>query len=245
MFSREQLDRLDSSRIPHHVAIIPDGNRRWAREQELTVQKGHREGADILMDTVRAAKNLGIQAITFYTFSTENWARPTAEVEGLMFLIESYLKNELPTMKQEGIRFHAIGELESLPLSLQERIRFTKEATESESKIDLVLALNYGARNEIVRACRKMAAQVASGLIKEEDITEAMMAQSLDTSLLKDPDLLIRTSGEHRLSNFLLWQLSYGEIYITPVLWPDFTPQNLFEAVYDYQKRERRLGGSQ
>lgn len=244
MLSIEDLQRLDPARIPHHIAIIPDGNRRWAREQELSVQKGHREGADILMDTLRAAKAIGVRVVTFYTFSTENWSRPSEEVEGLMWLIETYLENELPNMVVEGIRFDTIGDLDLLPDSLRRRIELTKEMTAEQGKIDLILALNYGSRNEIVRTCRKLAAKVASGMIKEEDITEAMITQNLDTFRWKDPDLLIRTSGENRLSNFLLWQLSYGEMYLTPVLWPDFTPRHLLDAVFDFQKRERRLGGS-
>lgn len=244
MFSQEELLLLDPSKIPSHVAIIPDGNRRWARNQELAVESGHREGADILMDTLRAAKAIGIKTLTFYTFSTENWNRPGPEIEGLMWLIESYLHEELSTMLHEGVRFHTIGEIEQLPESLQNQIAKSKEATQDQTKINLVLALNYGSRNEIVRACRKIASRVASGDINQDEISEEIFKTSLDTHLWDDPDLLIRTSGEYRLSNFLLWQMSYGEVFVTPVLWPDFTPKHLLEAISSFQKRERRLGGN-
>lgn len=243
MLTACELKTLEAGKIPHHVAIIPDGNRRWARNQELKTQAGHQEGADILMDTVRAAKLIGIKAVTYYTFSTENWTRSQSEVEGLMWLIESYLENELPTLLEEGVRFNTIGDSELLPDSLKKRITHTSELTKSGNKIDLTLALNYGSRDELVRACRKIASKVASNEIQPEDITEEMLVKQLDTHFLKDPDLLIRTSGECRLSNFLLWQLSYAEVYITPVLWPDFTPLHLLEAVQAFQKRERRRGG--
>lgn len=244
MFSTDELQLLDSAKIPSHVAIIPDGNRRWARNQELGVESGHREGADILMDTLRAAKAIGIQTLTFYTFSTENWNRPGSEIDGLMWLIESYLHEELSTMLQEGVRFHTIGEIEQLPKSLQDQIKKSKDATKDQTKINLVLALNYGSRNEIVRACRKIASRVASGDINHDEITEETFKTNLDTHLWEDPDLLIRTSGEYRLSNFLLWQMSYSEVFVTPVLWPDFTPKHLLEAISNFQKRERRLGGN-
>lgn len=243
MFTQEELLALEPSNIPHHVAIIPDGNRRWARNQEVTSQKGHQEGADILMDTLRAAKYIGVNSITFYTFSTENWSRSQSEVEGLMWLIESYLENELETMLKEGVSFHTIGDIDLLPQSLKDRIAYTKSATKDQNSINLTLALNYGSRDEIIRACKKMASRVASNEINLDDIDEKMFIKSLDTHFLKDPDLLIRTSGECRLSNFLLWQLSYAEVYITPVLWPDFTPRHLLEAVQAFQKRDRRRGG--
>lgn len=243
MYSPEELKRVDPSRIPYHVAMIPDGNRRWAKKQALEVQKGHQEGADVLMDTLRAAKELGIRAMTFYTFSTENWSRPEYEVRGLLALIENYLETEMPTMLAEGVRFHTIGNIHPLPESLQKVIAKAKSATTHCKSIDLILALNYGSRDEIVRACRKIACALASGQIKEEEIDERFVATMLDTPSWKDPDLLIRTSGEARLSNFLLWQLSYAEIYLTHVLWPDFRPCHLLEAVLDYQKRDRRCGG--
>lgn len=237
------MSSLDPSRIPYHVALIPDGNRRWAKKQALSVQKGHSQGADSLMEILRAGKNIGIKVMTFYTFSTENWNRSESEMGALFALIENYLENELSTMLKEGIRFHTIGEETALPESLQKMIQKAKKETVSCQEIDFVLALNYGARNEIVRACRKIGRALASGEIKEEEIDEKLMSRMLDTPLWKDPDLLIRTSGEARLSNFLLWQLSYTEIYLTPTLWPDFTPKELIDAVIDFQKRDRRCGG--
>lgn len=229
--------------IPRHIAIIPDGNRRWAKEQSLEARAGHEEGADGLLDIVRAAKHLGVEAISFYTFSTENWNRSKEEVEGLMWLIEDYLRVQLPEMLKEEIEFRAIGDLIPLPESLKKQIQIAEEETRGQKSIKLVLALNYGSRDEICRALRKIASKVASQKIDIAEITEPMITDALDTSFLPDPDLLIRTSGESRLSNFMLWQLSYAEIYLSPVLWPDFTPDHLVEAVKAYQQRERRKGG--
>lgn len=242
-FTKEEIDSLVPERIPPHVAIIPDGNRRWAKKQEMSVQKGHKEGADILMDVLRGSKEIGIKAVTFYTFSTENWLRPESEVDGLMWLIETYLKNELQTMREEGVRFNAIGDISRLPQSLQETIAVTLEETRKHDKIDLILALNYGARDELARACKSISGLVLEGKLQPQDIDEKMISAHLDTRRFPDPDLLIRTSGENRISNFLLWQLSYAEIYVTPSFWPDFTPHDLLNAVKDYQKRERRRGG--
>lgn len=243
MLLEEQISSLDGALIPAHVAIIPDGNRRWAKSKSLERASGHQQGADGLMDIVRTAKQIGVKAITFYTFSTENWSRSEGEVEGLMWLIESYLENQLPTLLEEGVRFNTIGDLSPLPLSLQNRIAFTKEQTVPGNEINLTLALNYGSKDEIIRACRKLASKVASKEIEVEEISENLMREALDTVFLPDPDLLIRTSGECRLSNFMLWQLSYSEIFISPVLWPDFTPRHFLEAVQAFQKRERRIGG--
>lgn len=243
MFTAEELKQLNPKRIPLHVAMIPDGNRRWAKGQALNVLKGHEQGADVLMDTLRAAKSIGIKAMTFYTFSTENWSRPKFEVAGLLALIENYLKNKLPTMLSEGVRFHTLGNLAVLPQSLQGVVALAKRETAHLDQIDLILALNYGARDEMIRACRKIAHAVACGQIKEEQITEPYFTTMLDTAPWPDPDLLIRTSGEARLSNFLLWQLSYAEICLVPVLWPDFKPRHLLEAILEFQKRERRCGG--
>lgn len=241
-FTPEQLALLDFNRVPQHIAIIPDGNRRWARKQELSVQKGHTEGSNIIMDTLRAAKQLGCKAVTFYAFSTENWERTPEEIQGVMWLIESYLQNELVTMLKEGVRLNTIGDLNGLPVSLQQAIAHTSHETKGCDQIELVLAINYGARDEIKRACQKIAKDVASGRITEKDIDEALISSYLDTARFCDPDLLIRTSGESRLSNFLLWQLSYAEVYISPVLWPDFTPLHLLESILAYQQRERRIG---
>lgn len=228
--------------VPEHVAIIPDGNRRWAKKKAFSILKGHETGTDVLMEVLRAAKKIGIKTLTFYGFSTENWFRPKTEVKGLMWLIESYLEKQLSTMLEEGVQFHTIGQIEGLPESLQNQIARSKRATAHCQEIHLVLALNYGGKDEIVRACRKIASEVASSQIKVEEIDETLLSKRLDTHLWKDPDLLIRTSGECRLSNFLLWQMAYGEIYLSPVLWPDFTPEHLQDAVKSYQMRERRRG---
>ena len=237
-FSQEQLTIIEKSRVPQHVAIIPDGNRRWAREQDKHHQRGHRAGANILIDTVKAAKAMGIRAITFYLFSTENWNRPQEEVAALMWLLEEFLKEKTPEMIAEGVKLNTIGDISSLPENVITTIKDSKEKTAHCNRIDMILALNYGGRNEICRAVQKI-------LEKNEtkQITEEMIADHLDTAPWGDPDLLIRTSGEMRISNFLLWQLSYTELYVTNVLWPDFTQNHLLDAVIEFQKRERRLGG--
>lgn len=242
-YTLDQLSSLDMLRIPKHIAIIPDGNRRWAKKREATAQEGHREGADILMDIVKAAKELSVEVITFYTFSTENWNRSESEIASFMFLIASYLSSQREEMIRCGIQLHTIGNLTQLPGYVQRIVEETKKATASCSKINLVLALNYGGRDDIKRAVHSILDDYQSQKLKKEDVTEAMISRYLDTSPWTDPELLIRASGELRISNFLLWQLSYSEIHVTPVLWPDFTPQHLLEAVRSYQNRERRLGG--
>ena len=243
MLALHELSALKEGKIPRHIAIIPDGNRRWAKGRALKTKEGHEKGADGLMEIVKTAKGMGVEAITFYSFSTENWNRSKEEIEGLMWLIETYLKSQLETMKQEGIQFHAIGHLDPLPDSLKSQLRISSEETKSSNTIKLTLAFNYGGRDEITRALRKIASQVASQKIDIHEIDETMISNALDTRFLSDPDLLIRTSGECRLSNFLLWQLSYAEMVISPVLWPDFTPRHLAEAVQVFQQRERRRGG--
>jgi undecaprenyl diphosphate synthase len=241
-FHSTQLARLDLTQIPRHVAIIPDGNRRWAKKRCSSAQEGHREGADILMDIVKAAKELHIKAITFYVFSTENWDRPKEEVNALMALFASYLQQQCEEMILNGIKLETIGESNRLPGFLNHIIEESKKATLHCDKIRLILALNYGARNEICRAVRSIIDEYDRHSIKKEDINEDLISKHLDTANWGDPDLLIRTSGEFRISNFLLWQLSYTEIHVAPVLWPDFTSQHLLEAIIDYQRRERRWG---
>lgn len=239
-FTEEQTRLLDRNKIPRHVAIIPDGNRRWAKKNATTTPKGHRKGADILLDIVQAAQELQIKAVTIYTFSTENWGRPKDEIEALMFLLSSYLTEQLPNMQKKGIRFHTIGNLSKFSQEIVELIEKTKRETASCDKIDLILALNYGGRDEITRAVHKM----IDHKLKKEEIDEAAIARYLDTSPWPDPDLLIRTSGEQRISNFLLWQISYTELYLTELYWPEFRPCHLLEAVREYQKREHRPGGA-
>lgn len=243
-FNPLDLDRLDRNRIPTHIAIIPDGNRRWARRHRTTHQEGHREGADILLDTLTAALELDVKVMTFYAFSTENWERSDEEVSALMDLIAFYLINQREEMKKKGIKFETIGDLTRLSPFVKEVIAETKAVTQDCQDIRFVIAINYGSRDEICRAFQAMLADYDKGQIDKEMINEQVIQRYLDTAQLPDPDLLIRTSGEQRISNFLLWQISYAEIYTTPVLWPDFTPQHLLEAILDYQNRERRRGRS-
>lgn len=242
-FNQEQMDLLDKKRIPRHVAIIPDGNRRWAKNRELHSNSGHHYGADILMDVVKSGVELGIKTMTFYTFSTENWHRNPEEVSGLLWLLQTYLSDKCSEMLEWGIKFQCIGDMEKLPPDLYHTIQETKIATASCDKIEMVLAVNYGSRDELCRAIKSMCRDFSQDVIKKENITADLVSSYLDTNQWPDPELLIRTSGEMRISNFLLWQLSYSEIYVSNVLWPDYRPYHLFEAIYNYQLRERRLGG--
>lgn len=257
-FSEEEISLLRQDPIPHHVAIIMDGNRRWSqkkiKQQSLAFLKGlplipkkelnhgHYAGATNVLDVVRSANELGIKVMTLYAFSTENWKRSSYEIETLLGIFEQFLINNQSTMQQEGVRFRAIGDLLPFPTHLQKQIEITEKATENGEAIDLVVAFNYGGRDEICRAFKKMSIDMNLGFLQPEEITPEKVSCYLDTAHWKDPDLLIRTSGEMRLSNFLLWQLAYTEIYVTPVLWPDFTPRELAHAVRDYQLRERRGG---
>lgn len=243
-FSSEQKACLDPSRIPKHVAFIPDGNRRWAKQQQMQASEGHREGSDNLIEIVRAGKELGVKTFTFYLFSTENWSRPQEEIDALMWLLHTYLIEQRPTFLEEGTRLCTIGDLSPLPDYVKETIRETKEITASCHEVDLIFALNYGSRNEMTRAVKAIVNDIQDNKIDKSTITEELISQYLDTASWQDPDLLIRTSGELRLSNYLLWQISYAEIYSSSVLWPDFTPYHFFEAILSYQKRERRLGGT-
>jgi undecaprenyl diphosphate synthase len=243
-FTPEQLLELDLSRIPKHVAIIPDGNRRWAKMRKAPIEAGHKEGANVLFDIVKAAQELGVRALTVYSFSTENWNRSPLEVQALMQLINSCLRHLCEPMIQHGVRLCCIGELSRLPNFLIKTLEEIKEATKHCHKIDLVLALNYGGRDELRRAFQVILKDYENGKFKKEEITERLIARYLDTNFQDDPDLLIRTSGEMRISNFLIWQTCYTEVFVSQVLWPDFTPYHLLEAILDYQKRDRRLGGS-
>lgn len=242
-FSSDDLTRLDLSRIPKHLAIIMDGNRRWAIQKNLPPIMGHWEGAEVITDVVRASSELGIQTITVFSFSTENWLRPEEEVEALMQLFEVYLIRKKEMMIREGIRLETIGDLSRFPNQLREAFRAVKQATEHCRKINLVLALNYGARDEIRRAMVKILESHQKHKFSPDELTENLISRHLDTNRWGDPELLIRTSGELRVSNFLLWQISYAEIYVTEKLWPDFTPRDLLEALAVFQKRDRRLGG--
>lgn len=242
LFSAAELALLDLSKVPQHIAIIPDGNRRWAELRTALPQVGHKCGADGLMQIVRAAKELGVRALTVYTFSTENWLRVKEEVEALMFLLEYYLLAQCEPMCRDGVRLSAIGAIDGLPEGVQQALKQTQQATAGCQEIDLILALNYGGRDELCRAMRSLAADCVQGKCNYAQIDEAMLASYLDTSSWADPDLLIRTSSETRLSNFLLWQLSYTEMYFCDILWPDFTPHHLLDAIIYYQQRQRRCG---
>jgi len=243
-YSSEDLACLDKTCLPKHISIIPDGNRRWAKNEHTQVKEGHRQGGDTLIETVKAAKELGIETITFYLFSTENWKRPQEEVYALMWLLDTFLTDQCPFMVEEGIRLWTIGTLESFPEHVQQTIANTKTATAHCHTINMVFALNYGGRDEICRAVKKIVDKCAAGELQKEQIDETTLSQQMDTAHFGDPDLWIRTSGEMRMSNFLLWQLSYAELYFSPVLWPDFQSIHLLDAVIAYQKRQRRWGGT-
>lgn len=221
-----------------------DGNRRWAKRFLFSPEKGHRQGAEALTTTVDAALELGIKTLTVYSFSTENWKRSKTEINILMNILKDYLKKQRLPMIEDGVRLKTIGDLSRFSTDVIEVLQETKEATANGNKIDLVLALNYGSRDELCRAFRTMLSDYDKKILKKEDVTESLVASYLDTAEWQDPELLIRTSGEQRISNFLLWQISYAEIVTTPVLWPEFSPQHLLEAIIDFQKRERRLGGA-
>lgn len=227
---------------PRHVAIIMDGNGRWAKRRGFPRVMGHRQGVKAVRSTVRLCRELNIQVLTLYAFSQENWDRPKEEVSALMDLLYDYLKSELDEMLGNQISLRAIGQIESLPERVRTCLLDTIERTSSNTTMILNLALSYGGRAEIVGAARRLAHKCLSGTLNPEDIDEAMFASSLYTAGLPDPDLLIRTSGENRLSNFLLFQTAYSEFYITPALWPDFDKDELLKALFEYQKRERRFG---
>ena len=233
---------LDHQRLPQHVAVIMDGNGRWATRQGLPRMAGHRRGARVLKELVRCCKDWGIQSLTAYAFSTENWERPTTEVNFLMALFERVLRKELQEMHAEGVRIQFIGDLEAFPRSLQRLMEQAMTETVGNQEVFFNVAINYGSRHEIITACRHLAQQVKQGHLQPEAITENLFEKFLYTPDIQEPDLLIRTSGEMRLSNFLLWQLAYTEIYFTDTLWPDFNPVEFNQALVTYQRRDRRFG---
>src|SRR3972149_7401018 len=235
-------DKLVKERLPQHIAIIMDGNGRWAEKRFLGRINGHRRGIEAARDTVEFCRELGIGYLTLYTFSKENWSRPAVEVNALMEMLEQHLKSELPKMMKNNIRFKAIGNQKELSDNVQKTIEDTEEKTRNNDGMVLSLALSYGGRSEIVEAAKKIALEVKQGNIDLDDVDEVAFARHLYTADIPDPDLLIRTSGEFRISNFLLWQVAYTEIYVTDVLWPDFNRQHLVDALLDFQNRERRFG---
>jgi undecaprenyl diphosphate synthase len=228
--------------VPAHIAIIMDGNGRWAKKHALSRMRGHNQGMETVRRIVTACRNMGVKYLTLYAFSEENWRRPAMEISALMKLLRAFLVSERKLMQENDIRVRAIGDLGRLPDDVRQTLWDTLKLTESHQSMSLVLALSYGGRDEIARAVRKIAAQVAKGAVAPEAIDAAMISAYLDTAGLPDPDLLIRTSGELRTSNFLPWQAIYTELYITPTLWPDFTPEELGRAIRDYNERERRFG---
>lgn len=237
-----QPDKGMSGDIPKHIALIMDGNRRWAKKQGLPIQAGHWRGVEVIDKVVKYCIELGVRILTVYSFSTENWSRSQEEVDCLMQLFSLHLRKKKSFLIREGVRLSAIGDLSRFSSSLQKEFYDVIKATEGGSKIELVLALNYGARDEITRAVRKMMEDLLEHKIEKQEVTENLISSYLDTSRWADPDLLIRTSGEKRLSNFLLWQMSYTEVHTTNVLWPDFEKEDLLRAIVEYQRRERRFG---
>ena len=229
--------------LPRHVAVIMDGNGRWAHAHNLPRVAGHREGVRAARETVRTAGRLGLGYLTLYAFSSENWGRPAAEVNFLMRLLESSVDRELPDLIENNIRLRTLGDLAPLDGGVRQSIERALKATETNTGLTLMIALNYGGRREILRAVRTIARRVAHGELAPETIEEADIAAALDTAGVPDPDLLIRTSGEHRLSNFLLWQVAYTELVLLPVLWPDFSSRDFCQAIAEYQRRSRRFGG--
>ena len=234
---------LDKERIPEHVAIIMDGNGRWATKKGLPRSYGHNKGVSVLKEIIKVSKNLGCRVLTVYAFSTENWSRPSKEVDFLINLFEKVLKKEVSEIHQESIKIKFIGDLSPFPESLNSIINSAEALTKNNKNFTLNICVNYGGRQERVKAARQIAIKSSTGKIKTSDIDEQLFNSELLTHGINDPELLIRTSGEKRISNFLLWQLAYSEIYITDVLWPDFTEIEFLKAIKDYQTRNRRFGG--
>lgn len=241
-YTEAERDSVLKGKIPHHIAMILDGNRRYAKLRGMPVISGHQAGADRILDTVKAAKELGVKVLTLFVFSTENWNRNPLEVLALMQLFESFILSNIPEMIEQGIKFNTIGSKERLPASLVQTIEKAKEETAACDGISANFAINYGARDEMVRAFKLMLADYRQDRLNLNELTEKKISSYLDTAAYPDPELLIRTAGEQRVSNFLLWQLSYAELYITDSLWPEFTSQHLLEAVMEFQSRERRIG---
>ncbi|WP_407925367.1 isoprenyl transferase [Geobacter argillaceus] len=233
---------IKGDKLPRHVAVIMDGNGRWAKARMLRRIVGHRKGVETVRVIVEECSRVGIGFLTLYAFSAENWSRPKTEVHALMALLKKYIRMEVPRMQQNNIRFNVIGAREELPPDVRQVVSDAIAVTSGNTGMTLTLALSYGARQEIVRACRSVAADIAAGRIAPEAMTEKDLASYLYTADMPDPDLLIRTSGETRVSNFLLWQMAYTELYFTEVNWPDFTVQELHKAFNDFRQRERRYG---
>jgi undecaprenyl diphosphate synthase len=239
----ERLDRIRlSGDVPGHVAIIMDGNGRWANERGLPRHFGHREGMKSVRETISGAVDAGIEILTMFAFSTENWNRPRAEVSALMRLLQHYARRERDELRRQGVEVHVLGELDRMDAPTRQAVDAIVDETRGGTALRLNLMISYGGREELIRSARLLSDRVRRGEIEPEDIDEELLEDTLFTRELPPPDLLIRTSGEYRISNFMLWQLAYTELHITPVYWPDFDREHLFEAVLDYQRRERRFG---
>jgi len=235
-------DHVNTNNLPNHIAIIMDGNGRWAKKQGLKRVFGHENGTKAVREAVEACAEIGVKHLTLYAFSTENWNRPKLEVQTLMKLLVKSLRKEIKTLQDNNIKLSAIGSLEDLPSKALEELKYVQEKTKNNEHMTLTLALSYGSRDEIVNVVKNLATKVKNNIISTESIDESIINKHLYTQNLPDVDLLIRTSGEHRISNFLLWQIAYAELYFTDVLWPDFRRIHLIEAIKNYQNRERRFG---
>lgn len=242
IYSESEISRVRGLPLPEHIAIIMDGNRRWAKKQGLPPVSGHWRGAEVLSHVIRAAGELGIKMLTVYAFSTENWRRSPLEIKALMRIFKAHLVRQRPVMRAEGVRLNVIGDVSKFPEDVQKALQETVEATKEGEKLDLIVALNYGGRDEMRRAIQHIIEDCTNQKIKKDELSEEVIASYLDTAKWKDPDLLIRPSGESRLSNFLLWQIAYSEVLLTKTYWPDFSEKDLLDAVLEYQKRELRLG---
>lgn len=234
--------KFDTGKLPQHIAIIMDGNGRWAQKHMLDRIRGHKKGAQAVRMVVRTCREIGIKYLTLFAFSTENWERPEREVKALMGLLQMYLEKELNELKKQGIRLTTIGDIDRLSPVLKKKLQDAMNSTSGNDQMVLNIALSYGGQDEIVLAVKRIVQDVQRGVIQEQDIDKELFPKYLYTAGMPDPDLLIRTSGEYRISNFLLWQTAYTELYFTKVLWPEFSKEDLFKAIASYQKRERRFG---
>lgn len=241
--SESILSNIDKNNIPEHIAIIMDGNGRWARKKNLPRTFGHKAGVEAIRNIVKASSSIGVKYLTLYAFSTENWKRPPEEVNALMSLLVEYLKKEVDELHKNNVVVSYIGDISILPKACQDELESAFSRTKSNTGLRLNLAINYGARDEIRKAIKSIASDVKDGRINIEDIDDNLISSRLYTSNMPDPDLLIRPSGEYRISNFLLWQIAYSEFWFSNIFWPDFSSQDLYRAIYDYQNRDRRFGG--
>lgn len=235
-------ENINPNKLPKHIAIIMDGNGRWAKQKGKERIYGHENGIKSVRDTIEAAGEIGVKNLTFYAFSTENWCRPEKEVNTLMELLVAAIKNETQELCEKGARLMAIGDIESLPKACISQLHEAMEITKNNTRVNVILALSYSSQWEIVEATKKIAMQIKNNEIQPEEVDKNLFQSHLQTKNIPDPDLLIRTSGELRLSNFLLWQIAYSELYFTPVFWPDFRKKHFYQAIIDYQRRERRFG---